>query len=102
MDTTFWTGDPVEDIEDIEDIEVAKALVARHPDIDLPGLIATAANRAAPHSARIAATWCLGFVDDADRSSATLSKTAEDEGEPPDLRDHAVEALASVLPGGND
>lgn len=96
MDTTLWTGDPV------EDIKVAKALVARYPDIDLPGLIATAANRAAPHSARIAATWCLGFVDYAGTSSATLSKIAEDEGEPPDLHDHAVEALASVLPSGND
>lgn len=58
----------------------------------------TAADRAAPHSARIAATWCLGFVDDAGTSSTVLSRIAEDEGELPDLRDHAAEVLGSVSP----
>lgn len=86
----LWTGDPV------NDMEIAKNVVARHPDVDLFGLMFSAANPAAPHSARIAATWCLGFVDDAGRSSELLLRIVADDTAPPDLRKHAMQAFHKV------
>lgn len=85
-----FTGDPV------EDFEIAKRLVGSYPAVDLAGLAATTADRAAPHSARVAAAWALGFVDEAGSSAATLRRITDDTDEPDDLRDHAAEALASM------
>lgn len=87
MDPIPWTGDPV------DDIETAKRMIARHPNVDLPDLLATAADRAAPHSARIVSIWTLGFVDAAGVSRELLARLADDPTEPPDVRDHAQEAI---------
>jgi hypothetical protein len=86
----LFTGDP------IEDMEIAKALIAKHPDVDLDPLIAIAADRQQPISARIAAIYTLGMTDDHGRSRSTLTRLANDQGERPEIKDHAEEALGYV------
>ena len=81
-----------------ENIEAAKRLIARHPHVDVAALMATAADHAAPHSARLASIWTLGFVDDSGMSRTTLVGIVDDAGEADDIRDHATEALASITP----
>ena len=85
-----WTGDTV------EDMEIAKAVIAQHPNVDVVGLIAAASDRLAPHSARLASIYTLGFTDDQGLSRMALAAIRDDPGEDPDLRDHAEEALASI------
>lgn len=78
-------------------MEVAKRLIAQHPDIDIPGLIAIAEDCTAPHSARTAAIYALGMTDDQGLSRATLARIEADADRPADVRDHAAEALASIM-----
>lgn len=87
-----WTGDPV------EDFEIAKRLIAKHPHVDVAGLLSTAADHSALHSARLASIWALGFTDDTSLSRTALARIADDADEPEDLRDHAAEALTSIAP----
>ena len=82
----------------VDNFEAAKRLIARFPNIDIASLIATPKTRTQPHSARLAAIWALGYVDTAGVSRAVLAGIADDPGESDDLRDHAVEALSSMVP----
>ena len=81
-----------------DNIEAAKRLIARYPRVDVAALMATAVDHAAPHSARLASIWTLGFVDDAGLSRTTLASIVDDAGEADDIRDHATEALSSITP----
>ena len=90
----IFCGDP------IEDMETAKRLTGAYPYSDIGSLATTAADQGAPHSARIAAVYVLGFTHDDLRTRETLTRIIDDAGEPEDVRDHAVEALASITPPG--
>ncbi len=88
--TMIFSGHPV------EDMETAKRMIANHPNVDLPDLIAIASDRTQPRSARIAAIYTLGFTDDHGISGAALAHIASNTEEPDDVRDHATEALDSI------
>lgn len=87
----LFSGDPV------DDMEMAKELIARHPHVDLKPLITIAGNRNQPTSARIAAIYTLGFIDDHGESASTLSQLIKDHHESPEIKDHAAEALEYIL-----
>lgn len=78
-------------------MKAAKQLIAAYPSIDIGSLVVTAADQAAPHSARIAAIHVLGFIHHDDQSRATLTHIIEDAGEPDDVRGHAIKAVAFML-----
>ena len=84
-----FTGDPV------EDMEIAKGLIAKHPHVDFASLIAIAADRRQPLSARIAAIYTLGFTDDDGVRYTMLSRILDTSDEPAEVRDHAAEALGT-------
>jgi HEAT repeat protein len=85
-----FTGNPA------ADMEVAKALIARHRDLDIPALVAVAQNPQRPHSSRIAAIYTLGFADDESRSAEALTRILADENEDEQVRAHAAEALGQL------
>ncbi len=88
----IFTGEP------IEDMEIAKRLIGKYPDVDFASLMAIARDRTQPQSARIAAIYTLGLTDERRRSQAILQHISGDPREPTEVRDHAAEALESLLP----
>lgn len=87
---TNFSGDPV------DDMEIAKQLIAQHPNVNLSELISIATDQTQPQSARIAAIYTLGFVDDDELSTLALTRILNDADEPADVRDHATEAVESI------
>ena len=85
-----FNGDP------FEDMETAKRLIAQHPNLDLASVIAVAADKAQPGSARIAAIHTLCFADDHGLSRDVLTRILNDTAEPNDVKDHGAEALCDM------
>ena len=79
-----------------KDIEIAKRLIAAYPKVDLRQLMTIAGDPQQPASARIASIYTLGFTDDHGVSKTVLARLVSDANA--GIRDHAVEALASLTP----
>jgi len=79
------------------DIETAKSLIAAYPNVNLHQLMTIAGDPQQPQSSRIASIYTLGFTDDHGLSKTTLVSLAGDLNESPGIRDHADEALHSII-----
>jgi HEAT repeat protein len=89
------TNDPDTADAMLRDMELAKALIGRYPDVDVDALMSAATDQSKPTSARVAAIYALGFVDDDRRSVDTLARIMATDADPL-CRDHAAEALGHL------
>jgi hypothetical protein len=80
----------------VEVMEAAKRLVDQHNPRHVETLVLIASTKTPRLWSRIAALWTLGFIDDDGISVPDLQRIAEDDSEPAEIKDHALEALETM------